>query len=143
MLTDLLNTPATSLLERTMNFTEARHEVILENIANVSTPGYVQKDASVSEFQKSMQAALDRSRQNFNTPLTPDSTATVKFDPASSAVSVNPQPVVTSPAFHDRGIRSMESLMGDLLDNAQVHNMAAQLLKSRYQWVTQAIQMRV
>jgi len=142
MLNDLFNTPAIATLERTVNFTEARHDVILANIANVSTPGYVQQDVSVADFQQSLQDAVSRSAQGFNVPLQPKSTRTVKFDPTSNAVTLKPQSVVTSPAFHDRGIRSMESLMGDLLDNAQVHNMAATLLKSRYQWINSAIQLR-
>ncbi len=143
MLNDLLNSPATNMLERTLNFTEARHQVILENIANVSTPGYVQKDVSVQEFQQSLQAAMSNSQQGYNVPLQPKSTDSIEFVPGSSDVVVHPKPVVSSTPFHDRGIRSMESLMGDLVDNAQVHNMAAQLLKSRYTQLTQAIQMRV
>ena len=143
MLNDLLNSPATNMLERTLNFTEARHQVILENIANVSTPGYVQKDVSVQEFQQSLQAAMKNSQQGYNVPLQPKSTQSIEFVSGSSDVVVHPKPVVTSTPFHDQGIRSMESLMGDLVDNAQVHNMAAQLLKSRYNQLTQAIQMRV
>jgi flagellar basal-body rod protein FlgB len=143
MLSDLFNSPAVSMLERTLNFTEARHQVILENIANVSTPGYVQKDASVAEFQQSLQAAVDRQQQSFNTAFEPSSTDTVEFTPGSNDVQLKPKDVVTSTPFHDRGIRSMESLMGDLLDNAQVHNMAAQFLKAKYTQLTSAIQMRV
>ncbi len=40
----LVSTSATDLLERVLNFTEQRHEVLVSNIANASTPGYVQRD---------------------------------------------------------------------------------------------------
>lgn len=143
MIDKLLSSSSIGLLERTLSFTEQRHEVIVQNIANVSTPGYIQQDVSVSDFQQSLSDAIDRQRASYNTALAPESTDTVEFSPASSTLQIKPQSVVTSPAFHDRGIRSPERLMTDLADNAQAHNMAAQMLRGRYETVRQAISMKV
>ena len=43
MIESLVSSPTIDLLERSLSFTEQRHQVILANIANVSTPGYVQQ----------------------------------------------------------------------------------------------------
>ena len=40
------------MLEQMLRFTEARQKLIADNIANVSTPNYQQKDLSVEKFQK-------------------------------------------------------------------------------------------
>ena len=134
------NNSSIAMLERVVNFTEQRHDLLLADIANTSTPDYVQQDVSVADFQKSLRKAVE-SRTTSQSP-TPESTSTVEFDPHSSALRLHPKDVVASTPFHDRGIRSMESLMSNLADNAQVHNMATQLLKSRYDLITKAISMK-
>ena len=45
----LLNQGNAPLLEQMLQFTAARHRLIAENIANVDTPGYRQKDLSRRE----------------------------------------------------------------------------------------------
>src|ERR1035441_10617366 len=127
MIEDLVSSP---ILERALNFTEQRHQVILANIANASTPGYVQRDVPVAKFQKALQDALDRQRQSSDGAFAPESNDVVQFVAGSSTVQITPQPSTVAMAFHDRGVRSMESLMGDLADNAMVHNIITQLLKS-------------
>ena len=144
MISSLLNDTAIDTIERTVNFTEQRHTLILENLANVSTPGYVQKDVSVQDFRDSLAAAIQRQRESFNSPFDPKSTDTTEFQGVNgdSGVRVKARPVVTSAPFHDRGIRSMENLMGQLADNAEAHNMAAQFLRSRYDQINRAISMK-
>lgn len=143
MITDLVSTNSISLLERTVSFTEQRHKLILENLANIDTPGYVQKDASVQDFQKSLSAAIEKSRQSFNGAFDPEDTDTVQFESGGSRVRLVPQEVVRATLFHDRGVRSMENLMTQLADNAQAHNMAAAMLKGKYDTMQKAIAMRV
>ena len=47
----LLNQGNAPLLEQMLKFTAARHRLIAENIVNVDTPGYRQKDLSLDKFQ--------------------------------------------------------------------------------------------
>ena len=116
--------------------------MILEDIANVSTPGYVQKDVSVAAFQKSLQDAVARNWASNNETYEPESNQDINFTPGASAVQVNPAEVVNNVAFHDRGARSMEYLMGQLADNATAHNTVSQLLKNRYDITAKAIKMQ-
>ena len=142
MIDRLVSSPTIQMLEQTLSFTEQRHELILSNIANISTPGYVQQDVSVADFQATMQDAAERRRASFNHEAPPEDTDTMAFEPGGSSVKVMPKSVVRGTAFHDRGIRSMEDLMGQMADNAMAHNMAAELLKNRYDIVTKAINMK-
>jgi flagellar basal-body rod protein FlgB len=139
----LISTPTTRLLEGAVNFTEQRHQVLLENIANVSTPGYIQKDLSVADFQASLRDAIERQRASFTTALSPESTDSVDFSHGASRPEASEEEVIASPVFHDRGARGVESLMSDLADNALAHNMATQFLKSRYDQISRAISMKV
>jgi len=143
MIGDLVSSSSIGLLERVVNFTEQRHQLILGNLANVDTPGYVQRDVSVSEFQKSLASAIAEKRRSFGGLIDPESTDTVEFEEGGTRVSLRPQEVVWASPFHDRGIRSMENLMTQLADNAQAHNMAASMLKGKYEQVQKAISMKV
>ncbi len=142
MIASLISSPTTTMLEQTLNFTEQRHNVLLEDIANASTPGFVQRDVSVDKFQKSLRDAVARRRSSFNNAYSPESNDAVEFEPGGSGVQVKPQETVNSVAFHDRGVRSMEYLMGQMADNATAHNTVAQLLKTRYDWINRAISMK-
>ena len=130
------------MLEQTMDFTEQRHMVLLEDIANASTPGYVQRDLPVAQFQQSLQSAIKKQRESLNDLYDPQSTDDIGFESGGSAVSTQAVEVPNSVVFHDRGIRSMEYLMSQMADNAMAHNMAAQFLKARYDILTRAISLK-
>jgi flagellar basal-body rod protein FlgB len=142
MIDSLISSPTIRMLEQTLDFTEQRHNVILEDIANVSTPGFVQKDVSVAAFQKSLQDAVARNGASNNDAYDPESNEEISFTPGTSTVRVKPAEVVNNVAFHDRGARSMEYLMGQLADNATAHNTVSQLLKNRYDLTAKAIKMQ-
>ncbi|HVX84234.1 MAG TPA: hypothetical protein VH253_05410 [Phycisphaerae bacterium] len=143
MIDDLISTPTTRVLEGAVNFTEQRHQVLLANIANLDTPGYIQSDLNVADFQSSLRNALDRERASVGTDVNPDSSQTVDFSQGPGNPVGIPQQVIASPVFHDKGARSIDSLMSNLADNALAHNTAVQLLKSRYDMITRAISMKV
>ena len=48
----LLNQGNAPLLEQMLKFTAARHKLIAENVVNISTPNYQQKDLSLEKFQE-------------------------------------------------------------------------------------------
>jgi flagellar basal-body rod protein FlgB len=131
------------MLEQTLSFTEQRHNVLLENIANVSTPGYVQKDLSVAGFQATLRKAVEERRASPANCYEPGSTDEVTFEPGGSRLLTNPEEAPMSVAFHDRGIRSMEYLMSEMADNALAHNVTAQLLRGKYDSIAKAISMKV
>src|SRR6185312_4793904 len=112
----LLNDGATPYLEQTLQFTAARHKLIAENVVNVSTPGYQQRDLSLPKFQKMLAergALADRSAPG-----------SVDFGNLGLEAGNRNQGIL----FHDGQTRSMEELMSDQAKNAMMHNLAIELL---------------
>ena len=143
MIDSLLSTPTIRMLEQTMSFTEQRHQVLAEDIANIDTPGFVQRDLSVAQFQKALREAVTRNRESLNDVFAPESGDTLEFEPGGSRVQATAQEKPVGVPFHDRGVRSMEYLMSEMADNALARNIAAQFLKSRYDQLARAISMKI
>jgi flagellar basal-body rod protein FlgB len=123
----LINQGSVPVLEQLATFTEARQSVLGEDVANISTPGYVQKDMSVDQFQQELAQRVQQA----------DSAApgSVRFDDISTDIQ-NP---VNGILFHDGNNRSMEQLMSDQAKNALMHNLAIELLKDQYSQLETAI----
>lgn len=62
MLEGLTNSDGIPALERLMQFTSARHRVIVNNIANLSTPGFRPQEVSPEAFQAQLGDAIDAQR---------------------------------------------------------------------------------
>jgi flagellar basal-body rod protein FlgB len=127
----LLNQGPTPVLEQELAFTDARQEVIAENIANDLTPGYQQKDLSVDKFQKLLRKRVDLQE---SAPV-----GSVRFDDIQAEV-VNPANGILS---HDGNNRSMEQMMTDNVKNALMHNLVVELLRRQYQTLDMALKERV
>jgi len=123
----LLNQGSSPLLEQWLKFTDAREHCLAEDIVNVSTPNYVQKDLSLDAFQKQLKQTLQESQS-----ASPGST---DFDQISMDVE-NPNNGIL---FHDRNNRSMEKLMTDQAKNALMHNMAVELLRQQFAILSMAL----
>src|SRR5262245_52345300 len=108
----MLNQDSQPVLEQMLQFTAARHKVLAENIANIDTPNYRQKDLSVERFQQVMRDRLDK-RQT--APA-----GSVSFDDINGELT-NPNDGIL---FHDGNNRSAEQLMSEFAKNALMHNMA-------------------
>src|SRR5829696_6803620 len=95
----LLNQGNAPLLEQMLRFTAARHRLIAENVVNVDTPDYRQKDLSPEKFQALLRSRLDR--RNDAGPG-----ASVSFDDIGLEVETPRRGIL----FHDGNNRSMEQL---------------------------------
>jgi flagellar basal-body rod protein FlgB len=127
----LMNQTNSPLLEQMLQFTEARHRLIAENMANVDTAGYQQKDLDVAKFQ-----AMLRDRAATRDRAAP---GTVGFDEVAAEVE-NPARGILS---HDGNNRSMESLASDQAKNAMMHNLVVELLRKQYQQMEMALKEKV
>ena len=123
----LLNSGATPLVERMVEFTGARAEVLAENVVNASTPDYVQKDLSLPAFQQMLQRR--REERDHSAP------GRVGFDDVKAEL-LNPRAGVL---FHDRNNRSMEQLSTDQASNALRHNMYTEMLRRQYESISLAL----
>ena len=123
----LLNQGATPYLEQTLRFTTARHNLIAEDVVNISTPGYQQKDLSLEKFQKMLSEhskLADRSAPG-----------SADFSDIANKPIESHQGIL----FHDGQTRSMEQLMSDQAKNALMHNVAIELLRHQFQIMQMAL----
>jgi flagellar basal-body rod protein FlgB len=127
-------------LEQVVQFTAQRHQVLVNNIANLDTPGYVAQDLSMSDFQDALAKALG-DQQAGGGPLML-SGRQVKTDSAGR-LTTTPQPVSDlSVTFHDKGTRQVEKEMTALAENTLTYNIAAELLRNQYNTLKMAIRQR-
>ena len=126
----LINQGPGPVLEQMLQFTTARHKLIAENVVNVSTPGYKQKDLSLEHFQRMLSDRADEARQ-----AAPGITS---FDDITAEVESSQHGIL----FHDGQTRSMEELMSDQAKNALMHNVAIELLRRQFQTLQMDIKLQ-
>ena len=127
----LLNQGNAPLLEQMLKFTAARHKLIAENVVNVSTPNYRQKDLSLDKFQ-----AMLRDRVEDRRAAGPGA---VRFDDVRAELEEPERGIL----FHDGNNRSMEQLMTDQAKNAMMHNLVIELLRKQFSAMELALKERV
>lgn len=127
----LLNEGNAPLLERMLEFTAARHRLIAENIVNIDTPNYRQKDLSVDKFHDLLRDRVDRRRSS--------PPGSVDFKDVELEIEHPRRGVL----FHDGNNRTMESLMSDLSKNALMHNMVVEMLRRQFNMMETALKERV
>jgi flagellar basal-body rod protein FlgB len=127
----LLNSESSPLLEKWLEFTDARQDLLGEDIVNVDTQNYVQKDLSLEQFQKMLQKKVE---QRDDSPP-----GSVSFDDISYEIQSPRRGIL----FHDGNNRSMEQLMTDQAKNALMHTMAVEMLRRQYSTLEMALKERI
>ena len=129
MLERLLNQSPAAVLERVAGFHARRHAVLAENVVNLSTPGYRQKDLDEAAFRGELRRRLgDRGR---------DGSADL------SGLEQEAGPRGGNLVFHDGNDRNVEQLLGDQAKNALRHNLSLELLRKQYGLFHMALRERV
>src|SRR5262245_6736855 len=72
MISNLIQRTSLPLVEAMVSFTEARHGVIAENIANIDTPGYRTKQLDPAAFQAELRKATKAKRHPVAAVRIPD-----------------------------------------------------------------------
>jgi flagellar basal-body rod protein FlgB len=126
---DLIDDPSTRMMEQFVRFTEVRQNLLTQDVANVSTPGYHQQDLSVSAFQDVLRQQMEAGSNGGDAGGDP--VAQAQSHPGSGILS------------HDGNNRSMEQLMSDGAKNALMHNTVVELLRDQYSSLDMALKDRV
>jgi flagellar basal-body rod protein FlgB len=127
----LINQTNGPLVERVLHFAAARHKLIAEDMANIDTPGYRQRDLSPDKFYAQLR---ERAAQRASA-----GPGTVRFDDVGSDVE-NPSAGILS---HDLNNRSMEQLASEQAKNGMLYTMAIELLRKQYSQMEMALKERV
>ncbi|MCC6908928.1 MAG: hypothetical protein IT430_13375 [Phycisphaerales bacterium] len=146
MIEGLFRESGIDVLERTVQFAGQRHRLIVNNIANLSTPNYRPTDVDAGAFRESMAKALGRRRATHpglrsETPIRPKDTADIEF--TNHGMHFKPRPTGRGILFHDRNDRDLEGLMAELAENTLTHRTATELLRARFATLQTAIRERV
>lgn len=144
MIAEIFESGALPALERLAQFTEQRHKVLVNNIANFDTPFFKPRDLDPKSFQDALGKAIDRRRATI-TPMRGrlDISDTRQLTFYSDRMAVDAAPTNQNILFHDQNNRDLERTMQHLAENTLAHNVAIELLRSEYALIETAIRERV
>jgi flagellar basal-body rod protein FlgB len=143
MIGGVTNSEGIATLERLVQFAGQRHRLIVNNIANIDTPGYRSTDVSVKDFQKQLGDAIDERREAGRPagPLELKDSSQVEF--STHSLVLHPTPIGENILFHDGNDRDLERTMQDLVENFLTFRMASELVRNRFDLLHSAISERV
>lgn len=132
------------VLERMVQFTGARQELIAHNVANLSTPYFKPTDLDPVKFQQQLRDALDhRSRKPNGMRRDLELGSTKQIRVRNGQMQFRPEQQNENILFHDQNNRDVERTMQDLVENALAHRTSVELLKSQFDLLRTAIRERV
>ena len=131
-------------LERMVQFTGARHHVLVDNIANLSTPYHRPRDLSPQQFQETLGRAIDQRRRSA-TPMRGEldlrDTREMRF--RKDGIDASPRPLNEGIMFHDQNNRDLDRTMQRLAENTLAHRVSIDLLKNEFDMLRLAIRERL
>ncbi len=137
MLPNMFSSTNIPALAEVLNFAEARHGVLVGNIANINTPGYRNRDLSVQTFQAQLKEAMAAS-QRTGEPVSPGVLTTDPSDPMRSV-----RESLTNVLYHDDTNIDMEKQVAEISKNQFMHNLALTVMNDQFQLLQTAISERV
>lgn len=138
-LTSLTNHGATPALIATMSFSEARLRVTAENVANMHTPGYRAKQLDVRQFQQALRKALDEKGSDAGKRLDVRAGRQVATRHDGTLEMQAEYRPVDNALFHDGTNLSLEREMAELAETGMMHDLAASLLRGKFDSMRKAI----
>jgi len=155
MIPSLFSGSAIPVLEQVASFTEARHNILTGNLANLDTPGYQVRDLSEEGFQARLRAAIS-ARDTAARPssaglspgaiggllppgaaLTPLSTSAASM---ASLETVNDN--LADLLHHDGNNVSLEKQVAEMAKNQLRHNLALTIMTAQFRTLEAAISER-
>lgn len=137
MLPNLLNSTTIPALTEVLNFAQARHGVLVGNIANINTPGYRVRDLSVDTFQQRLKEAITQSQSNGQSM----SAGIVNTDSGDPMRQVRES--LTNVLYHDDTNIDLEKQVTEINKNQFLHNFALTVMGDQMQLLQNAISERV
>lgn len=130
-------------LERLVQFTERRHRVLTNNIANLSNPYFKPSDLDPRSFQQALSQAIDARRASPTPtagPLPLRDTQQLSF--RSDGMDAQAADLNETILFHDQSNIDLERTMQRLAENTLTHNAAIELMRSEFRMIESAIRER-
>ncbi|MBI2481508.1 MAG: flagellar basal body rod protein FlgB [Planctomycetia bacterium] len=125
------------VLQEVIGFAQARHEVLVGNVANADSPGYGVRDLSVDTFQQRLRDAIDKQHEQ-GAILSPGEISKQR-DTAMQEVRETTRNIL----YHDGTDVSMEHQVLEISKNQYMHNMAITIMGTQFRMLQTAISERV
>ncbi len=129
------------VIESVLGFAGQRHAVLLNNVANVDTPGFRAKDLPEGDFQKALREAIDE-RRTGNDPLELATGVNLRRG-ADGGIEVVPVETGSGVMRADGNDVALDQEMSKLLKNAMTVQAFNRLLNSQFQLLGLAIRGRL
>jgi flagellar basal-body rod protein FlgB len=144
MIQGLFDNGSMPVLERMLQFTEKRHKVLANNIANFTNPFYKSKDMDPGRFQATLRRAIDdrRSRRGSDSGAVHFRDADgIKFKKDKLEVEVTQ--LNEGMLAHDHTNVNLEKTMQRLAENTLAYNLTVELVRNQFDTMKMAIRERV
>jgi len=139
MLPNLFTSTNIPALTEVLNFAQARHGVLVGNLANINTPGYKVRDLSVETFQQKLKEAISQSRSpSPSQPLSPGLSQSEPGDPMRKV-----RDTLTNVLYHDDTNIDLEKQTAEITKNQYLHNFALTVMTDQMSLLQNAISERV
>ena len=124
------------ILQEAINFSQARHGILVGNVANMDTPGYKVRDLSVDTFHERLREAIEARREG--EPFSPGLLTSEPGDPMRKV-----RDSMKTILFHDDSDVGLEQQVLQISKNQFMHNMAISIMTNQFQLLNTAISERV
>jgi flagellar basal-body rod protein FlgB len=138
MFGDMFESTTIPVLQQVVGFTQARHNVLAGNIANLEVPGYKTRDLSVADFQSRLQQAIEEQKHPSAATHSPGETNYRRPEPLAE-VAKNSKTLMR----HDENNVGIEQQSSEVMKNQLDHNMALALMIQQFRQLDTAISGRV
>ena len=146
MIQGIFNSSSMPVVEKMVQFTGARHQVLTHNIANLSTPHFRPRDLDPRAFQAQLGKALAERRARaqgggLQEPFRLKDTRQIRE--RAGGLDVRPEYLDENILFHDRNNRALERTMQNLAENTMAHTASLTFLSSEMELLQIAIRGRL
>ena len=117
-------------LERSLAFSERRHELLAGNVANMDTPGYRQKDLDETRFQNALADSIRSASEPDPLGMSPATRDDMYSGPRAATEQI---------VFHDGSDVSLERQVTEIAKNQHLHGLAVTTMRSQFALLRAAI----
>jgi len=142
MLNDLFANTTIPVLEQVVNFSQARHNVLAGNVANMDTPGYRVRDLSVENFQSRLKDAVEAKHAGPSTYAQSQSLSDAAYKPSVDQAMEDVKESMKSILYHDDSNDGLDQQVAEILKNQTQHNTALAVMRSQFSLLQAAISER-
>jgi len=125
------------VLQEVVSFAQARHEILVGNVANMDTPGYQVRDLSVETFQDRLREAIEAHDE------TGDSISPGEISGNREEAMRRVREASQNVLYHDGSNVDIEKQVLEVSKNQYMHNMAISIMTSQFELLRVAVSERV